>query len=143
MRTIIILLLTAFLCSNIAFGQHSAAIPAVVTSAFARSYPKASGTKWDNEGKMYEANFKNNNQEMSVTFDGKGAIVETETPVAINALPVTAAKYASAKGKIREASKIVLANGTIRYEAEVNGKDLLFDERGKFIEEKTETDDKD
>ena len=35
--------------------------------------------------------------------------------------------------KIKEASKITLADGTLHYEAEVNGRDLIFDANGNFI----------
>ena len=35
--------------------------------------------------------------------------------------------------KIKEAAEIVNAHGKKTYEAEVGGKDLIFDEKGQFI----------
>jgi hypothetical protein len=35
--------------------------------------------------------------------------------------------------KITEAGKVTDAKGRTRYEAEVKGKDMLFDEKGNFI----------
>jgi len=35
--------------------------------------------------------------------------------------------------KITEAGKVTDAQGKTRYEAEVKGKDLLFDEKGEFV----------
>ena len=35
--------------------------------------------------------------------------------------------------EVKEASKITDANGTVTYEAEVKGKDLIFDSNGNFI----------
>lgn len=37
------------------------------------------------------------------------------------------------EAKVKEAAKIVKANGDINYEAKVNGKDVIFDDNGKFI----------
>ena len=40
------------------------------------------------------------------------------------------------KGKvIKEGAKITKADGTVNYEAEVSGKDVIFDSNGKFIKE--------
>jgi len=37
--------------------------------------------------------------------------------------------------KIKEAAKITDAKGVVTYEAEVTGKDLIFDASGKFLKE--------
>lgn len=40
------------------------------------------------------------------------------------------------KGKtIKEGAKITTADGTVNYEAEVDGKDVIFDTNGKFLKE--------
>jgi hypothetical protein len=36
---------------------------------------------------------------------------------------------------VKEAAKITQADGAIMYEAEVNGKDLIFDASGKFVKQ--------
>jgi hypothetical protein len=76
--------------------------------------------------------------ETSVLIDPSGNITETETKIAVSALPKTVADYCVKNyvdRKITEASKIVDAKGVITYEAEINRTDLLFDADGKFIKE--------
>lgn len=38
--------------------------------------------------------------------------------------------------KIKEAAKITKSNGEVQYEAEVNGKDILFTPEGKIVNAK-------
>ena len=74
-------------------------------------------------------------------LDANGMIVEIEIELAVADLPAAAINYVSANygsEKIREASKITSANGTITYEAEVSKKDLIFDASGKFIKTEAE-----
>lgn len=111
-------------------------IPATVQDAFKQHYPDISDVDWEKEGKNYEASFENKETETSVVIDASGKILETETEIETTALPKAALDYISAnyKGhKIKEASKIVLGDGTINYEAEINKKDLIFDSSGSFI----------
>ena len=53
----------------------------------------------------------------------------TQLPAALTAY--VHAHYAGAK--ITEAGKVMDAEGRTRYEAEVKGKDMLFNEKGNFI----------
>ncbi|WP_300665489.1 PepSY-like domain-containing protein [Fluviicola sp.] len=111
-------------------------IPVTVRDAFKQHYPNIRDVDWEKEGKNYEASFENNKTETSVVIDASGKILETETEIEINALPKPVLDYLAAnyKGqKVKEAAKIVLGDGTINYEAEVNKKDLLFDSNGSFI----------
>ncbi len=80
---------------------------------------------------------------MSVMYSAQGVVTETETIIGINDLPVVAKQYASARGKIKEASMIVKANGETQYEAEVGKKDLMFNDKGIFISEKNKSAEKD
>lgn len=51
-------------------------------------------------------------------------------------LPASVAAYVTRNypgAKIKEAGKVTHADGRITYEAEVNEKDLVFDESGKFV----------
>ena len=110
-------------------------VPAVVKEAFKKNFAVATA-KWELEKGNYEANFKEGNQTMSALFDPKGTWIETETDIKISELPAKVQAYVAQnyKGaKIKEAAKIKKANGTINYEAEVKGKDLIFDEQGNFI----------
>ncbi len=132
-------MLVAFVFMNIhllAQKISDSKVPTPVKDAFARYYPKASKPKWEKENGYYEANFTQNDAKMSATFEEHGGWLETETKIEVAALPKAITDYIGEnyKGeKIKEASKIKMANGDNNYEAEVKGKDLLFDDMGKFI----------
>ena len=113
-------------------------LPNAVRSAFQKQYPTAQKVKWEKEKENFEAEFKLDKTETSVLIDLQGNILETETEIAINQLPKTILDYVTTncKGqKIKEAAKITDAKGVLTYEAEIKGKDLIFDEKGNFIKE--------
>ncbi|MEZ0612434.1 PepSY-like domain-containing protein [Fibrella sp. WM1] len=108
--------------------------PAAVKATIARLYPTAKNVKFEKEDGDYEAGFKHNGKSMSVVLDAKGTVKETETEIPVNALPAAVRDYVAKQmpgKKIKEAAEIVDANGTKKYEAEVGGKDLMFDTSGK------------
>jgi uncharacterized membrane protein YkoI len=116
-------------------------IPAAVTAAFKQHYPTIKQVKWEKEGLNYEASFENNQTETSVVIDSNGKIWETETEIETTSLPKAALDYIQThykNGKVKEAAKLVQADGSINYEAEVTKKDLIFDANGLFIKEITE-----
>jgi hypothetical protein len=90
---------------------------------------------WDKEKENYEAEFVHNKQELSVTYNAEGKKLETETEIPVSQLPTAVHQYINTKklGKVREASKIEKADGSVEYEAEVNGTDYIFDQHGKFL----------
>lgn len=121
--------------------QKESKIPVKVEEAFKKHYPSIQKVAWEKEGLNYEAEFENSETETSVVIDPSGKILETETEMETGSLPKAALDYVETnyKGqKVREAAKIVLGDGTIRYEAEVNKKDLIFDSNGAFIKVITE-----
>lgn len=74
----------------------------------------------------------------SVLIDASGNILETEVEIKIDELPASAKAYAAqhyAGQKIKEAAKITDSKGAVTYEIEVKGKDLIFDNTGKFLKE--------
>ncbi|WHF51804.1 PepSY-like domain-containing protein [Chryseobacterium gotjawalense] len=109
-------------------------VPVVVKNAFKKDFPQVKKVKWDDEHGTYEAEFKLNGKETSATYNPKGMKEETETSLKISELPKNIISYVAAKkyGKIKEAAKIVKADGSIVYEAEVKAGDLLFDHNGNF-----------
>lgn len=116
-------------------------IPAPARTTFAEAYPTAKKVKWDKEKSHYEANFEQAGVNHSVLFSEKGEIMETEMEIPVSRLPQGVATYVAAhyKGqKIKEAAKITNNKGEITYEAEIKGKDLIFDSNGKIINEGTE-----
>jgi len=126
------LLLAGILFTSVKAQKISAAkVPTEVQSACSKLYPGVKA-KWEMEKQDYEAGFTLNGKATSVVFNTKGLLLETETAIKPNELPaVILAKF---KGqKIAEAAKIIKADGSVRYEAEVKGKDLLFDLSGNPV----------
>ena len=112
-------------------------VPAAVKSGFSKQYPGVTA-KWEKEAGKYEANFKQNGNTMSALFEANGSLTESEMDIAVSALPAAVLAYVKDhyKGKIiKEGAKITKANGTINYEAEVDGKDVIFDVNGKYLKE--------
>jgi hypothetical protein len=111
-------------------------IPDAVKAKVTSVYPKATAVKFDKEGKEFEAGFKNEGKEMSILMDAQGNILETETDITVADLPKNVQEYLAKnfKGKkIKEAATIVDAKGVKKFEAEIGGKDYLFDEKGNLL----------
>ncbi|GAB4127110.1 MAG: PepSY-like domain-containing protein [Ignavibacteriales bacterium] len=131
--------LIAFLFISFTVFAQEKKVPKAVKDSFSKLYPKVTDVKWDKEGKAeYEAGFKENGKDVSVVFDEKGNLIETETAIQISELPKSVAPFVEknyAGFKITEAAKIVNAKGEVTYEAEITKgkvkKDLLFDANGK------------
>lgn len=112
-------------------------VPAAVKTAFAKQYPGATA-KWEKEDGKYEAGFKQNGNTMSALFGANGTMTESEIDIEVSDLPAAVLAYVKEhyKGKtIKEGAKITKADGTVNYEAEVAGKDVIFDANGKFLKE--------
>jgi len=106
-----------------------------------KKYPNAKEIKWEKENGNYEAEFEVEETDYSLLIDVSGKILETEIEIKVDALPANAKAYISknyAGQKIKEATKITDYKGVVTYEAEIKGKDLIFDSNGNFIKEKTE-----
>jgi hypothetical protein len=115
----------------------SADVPQAVKAALLQKYPAASGVTWEKEKKNFEANWGGKSKEdTSVVFTPAGIFVELVVAMPVSELPAGVADYVHAHytgAKITGAGKVTDAEGRTRYEAEVKGKDLLFDEKGNFI----------
>jgi hypothetical protein len=132
--------IAALLCfASLAAGAQkmvASKVPAAVKASFTKSFPTAKDTKWEKEDGDYEAAFTQNGQKMSASFDASGAWKETEKTIALASLPAAATKYLQQhyKGqKVKEAAELKMADGSTRYEAEVKGKDVIFDSNGNLL----------
>lgn len=106
-------------------------VPTVVKSAFAKLHSGVNA-KWEMEDKNYEAGFNLNGKETTEVYSISGKLIETEVVIKTSELPT--AVQTKLKGmKISETAKITKADGTIVFEAEVKGKDLLFDVKGNAV----------
>jgi uncharacterized membrane protein YkoI len=132
-RNIALVALLATTISTAVFAQKmvSDKVPVAVKQAFEKAYPSAKETKWDKEGKDYEASFEQGKEELSVVFDAKGQVLEVEKEIEFSALP--AAVQTALKGKKVKEAAMITKGGKTMYEAEVGGKDLMFDAQGKAI----------
>lgn len=115
-------------------------IPAAVQESFKKNFPGVTVKKWDKEDGNFEANFSKDGKTMSATFDAKGVWMETETDIAIKDLPASVSSYVKehySGATIKEAAMLKTPKGDM-YEAEVKGKDLLFDMNGQFLKEEND-----
>ncbi len=142
--TILIIILFSFTCVSNAQRLKESDVPTAVKTAFVKMYPGAISVEWEMENSKYEAEFKENNVETSAIFEANGTYVQTEVEIAVSSLPEAVREYVSknlAGKKIKEAAKIIDAKGTITYEAEVGGKDYIFDASGVFLKIDSDGDD--
>ncbi len=126
------LFIALFALAQTTFAQASK-VPQAVKTALAKAYPNATDVDWELEDGKYEAEIEmEGDKEMSVLFDASGALLETEVELAFSELPQ--AVQAALKGKkVKETAKITDAKGVVTYEAEMKGKDLMFDAQGKQL----------
>ncbi len=116
-------------------------VPTAAKTSLKKNYPNAKEIKWEKEKANYEAEFEVNETDYSLLIDISGNILETEIEIKVDALPAKAKEYVSknyAGQKIKEATKITDNKGVVTYEAEIKGKDLIFDSNGNFIKIETE-----
>jgi len=136
----LVLMTVAAMITSLTFAQkmQEKEVPAPVKTAFQKNFPQAKVEKWEKEGDNFEAEFELNKSEQSVLFDAQGIIIETEIEIEISQLPNGVLDYVKTNYKgqsVKEAAKITDTKGTVTYEAEIKGRDLLFDSNGKFIKE--------
>ncbi len=112
-------------------------VPAAAKSALMTKYPNAAKITWEKEKGNFEANWGGKSgEDMSVQYTPDGAFVEQVEAIKPAVLPSGVAAYVKQhyKGaKITEAGKVTDAKGATMYEAEVKGKDLIFDDKGNFL----------
>lgn len=117
-----------------AVPAHAAKPPKAVTAAFQQKFPNIKDVDWSREKNgEWEASFDGpNGKDISANFTADGKWVETETEIPFNQLPAAVQTALQGK-KVKETARIERADGTVAYEAEVRGKDLLFDASGKML----------
>ena len=120
-----------------------AEVPAAVTTAFSKQFPAGKVEKWEKENGNYEAEFDNGKVETSVLYSSTGTLMETEIEIKTSELPKAATDYVAKNltgKKVKEASKITDAKGSVTYEAEVDEVDYIFDAKGNFQKKEVEND---
>ncbi|MBL7760231.1 MAG: PepSY-like domain-containing protein [Sediminibacterium sp.] len=133
-----ILLALALIVTMAVIAQKNVVAPDAAKVAFAKTYPGAVKIKWEQEAGNYEVSFTLNGQKGSAIYDPKGGLVESEQEIKVTDLPAVVSAYMKNHYKgvtVKGAAKITKADGTVNYEAEIKGKDVLFDANGKFLKE--------
>lgn len=107
--------------------------PVAVLTAFNQKFQNVQELEWGKEKNgEWEAEFEQGSAEMSANFSAEGKWLETETEIKVADLPAPV-QTALAGKKVKEAAKIMKADGSTVYEAEVNRKDLLYDANGNLL----------
>lgn len=115
--------------------QAQQAVPDAIRSAFDEKFPKADDVEWKlEENGNWEVEFELDEEESSATFSAEGKWLETETEIAVDDLPEAVRKAVSGQ-KIKEAARILRADGTTVYEVEIGKKDLIYDAQGQLLGE--------
>lgn len=114
-------------------------VPANVKSALLKQYPASKKVSWEKEHGNYEANWGGHSgEDSSATFSPTGAFIEIVVAIPVKQLPANAVAYVKTNytgTTIKEAGRVMDAKGTLTYEVEIKGKDLIFDAKGNFIKE--------
>lgn len=129
--------ITAIVFAANAQKVDASTVPAAVKTSLAKQYPGTTA-KWGKDDGKYEAGFDHNGHEMSALFEASGTMRESEMEIKVSELPASVMQYITTHHKgatVKEAAKIAKANGEVNCEAEVKGKDLVFDANGKFLKE--------
>lgn len=130
------------LVTSALFAQSIISVPKAVKEAFAQKFPQATPVNWEKEKGNYEANWGGKSgEDNSALYTSGGQFIELAKAISVNELPAPALVYLKnhfKKKSVNEAALVTDAMGKITYEAEVEHKDMIFDERGNFL--KTEKD---
>ncbi|MEP6646250.1 MAG: PepSY-like domain-containing protein [Saprospiraceae bacterium] len=134
------LITTAITTSN-AQKLSSDKVPAAVTSAFKSRFPAVTKVSWEMEdAKEYEANFKQNGEEASASFDLKGVWMETEMEMENSDLPAsikTTLDKEFAGYKLKELNKVENVKDGHVYEAVIEkgeeNWEVVFTAAGKVV----------
>lgn len=127
------LMLAVFLGVSFSASAQKKSPPAAVLAAFNQKFSNVEELKWKLEKNgEWEAEFEQEEVDMSANFSADGKWVETETEIKASKLP--ASVLAAVKGKrVREAARIDRADGTTVYEAEIRRNDFVYDSNGNLI----------
>lgn len=142
--------LLAFGClaTVMAYAQNKIVLPAEVSSAFEKEFPKMKPS-WtqeyvgdDKSEIRYEAQFSTNNTNKVAAYDKLGNLKAIETAVQLGQLPTNAFHYIRKKfalETIKEASQVVDGSKQKTYEVGIENAGkfyvLVFDKDGNFVQQ--------
>jgi len=109
-----------------------------IVAAFKTMHPSATVERWLDEPPNWEAKYTDGSEHGAVSFDATGKVVETELVIPAEALPTAAGEHIKEHypaERVQGVERITRMNGTVTYEVQVTGKELVFDADGRFLEE--------
>ncbi len=141
MKKYLVTVVFAGLFTATAFAQDlkTAAVPAAIKEACSKKFPESAKSKvsWEMEKGNYEANWGGKSgEDNSAMFTPSANFIELVKAISASQLPAAAIAYVKKHengATIKEAGHVTDANGKVTYEAEIKGKELIFDENGKFL----------
>lgn len=137
-------LLTSIICIVLLAACNQAAktreVPTNISEAFIKLHPNATILKWNDEHPIWEAKYQDGEEKGAVSFNAKAEVMETELVISENLLPNASVipdyiKTHYPNEKIKGCEKIAKADGTIIYEIQITGKEIVFDGSGKYLSE--------
>lgn len=137
------ILIALFFVGGVAVAQDikKAAVPAVVTDAFAKEYTKATDVEWEKDLENFKVEFDVARMDHEVWYDASGTVVKKKQDIEEAALPqaVRDALQSSYVGfRAEDIEKIWYKNSTsykLDLEKDNSEIDLIFDANGKVTSE--------
>ncbi len=128
------LVLVSAACQN---SQNKGDAPEKIKKAFVKMHPEATILKWVDESPIWEAKYKEGQEKGAVSFDQEGVVTETELVIEEAQLPNLQIiqgyiRTNFPKEKAQQYEKVTRADGTVTYEIQITGKELVFDASGTF-----------
>jgi hypothetical protein len=140
MKKILIPIISILQLAACSQSSKTPEVPGNISEAFTLLHPTATILKWNDEPPIWEAKYEDGEEEGAVSFNDQAEVVETELVISENELPnapkipdYIKANYRS--GKIQGCEKITKQDGTIIYEIQITGKEIVFDAEGKYLSE--------
>jgi hypothetical protein len=115
-------------------------VPTNISEAFSKLHPTATILKWNDEPPIWEAKYKDGGEKGAVSFNSKAEITETELVITESQLPNATVipsyiKLHYPNDNIKGCEKVTKQDGSITYEIQVTGKEIVFDASGKYLSE--------
>lgn len=113
-------------------------VPKAVISAFKKANPTISNPEWKKEKSCYQAKYMVDKKPRTVTYTNSGTIVVHDSKVAIANLPSGVKtyldkNYPSHSDEVNKVLKMTKPDGTVNYDVEISGTDLIFDAKGNYL----------
>lgn len=111
-------------------------VPEAVMIAFRKANPGVGNPQWRKDKDCYQAKCMVNKTPKTFTYTKSGTPVVKDAKAAMEALPSPITDYLDKNyrgGVVDKVIRIINPNGSIHYDVEVNGNDLIFDATGKYV----------